>query len=149
MFGDVLEISLSEDGKSISLSDTSRDSNFKNGKYEKISEYTLDNYYTDKYGDEKYLSSQLSGVYEKEDRTMYLLQLNEETVRVYSDGGSNGIIDMEFSIQGNKLVEEFFDDIYEITFGDDKITFSGSETYDGEYKKAGELTKEIVVNNIN
>ena len=123
------------------------------GNYNKVKDYTINDYFNDNYGQEQYFNTKYNGEYSLNDIKAYLYQEDETIVRVYLIKGFN-VHDLEYEInEDGHLSSEIFDDKYEIIFNDNEFTIketSDSEKkFDGTYSKVKTLTMEDIINIFN
>lgn len=151
----IVENSILENTYKVTFNDNTltletNDTNLTNATYNKISDYTINNYYSDNYGNESFLNSKYNGEFKQGDITAYLYQKDEKTVRVSISKGFNSQ-DLEYEIKDdNHLYTEMFEKKYEIEFKDNTFTFKETSTeknkvFDGTYTKVKTLTMEEII----
>ena len=124
-----------------------------NGNYTKEKDYTAEDYYNDNIGDSTYLNTKYNGLFELNEKKMYVFQTKNDKVRI-SIQGNFDIFDMEFDIQADgSLQTTFFDSKYKITVDNENAIFITLETdedkeHDGTYKKTKILTIEDILENV-
>ena len=126
---------------------------FKNGTYKKTKEYTAKEYFEDNIGDSKLFNSKYNGIYELNERIIYLYQSREDTVTIYKKGKSKNAhgnvitnrtgykIDNQNDNKLSKNENEY------VIFNGHTIELYSNELKDfvGTYSKKEELTFEKVV----
>ena len=125
------------------------DTKIEAGDYSKISDYTINDYFNDNYGNETLLNSKYNGEFKQDSITAYLYQKDETTVRL-SLNKNIDFLALDFTIDANgKLTSELFDNKYEIEVTDNSFTFKETskeeKKYDGVYTKVKALTIEEII----
>ncbi len=149
MFDSSYKFTITENG----LEFTTNNEDIASGTYAKKSEYTVNDYFTDNYGDAQYVNSKYNGEYKFGDIKAYMFQSNEKEVRLYIYGGL-GMSDLVYEIGQNDILTcEHFDDKYEVTFTDSGFTFKVVEgeksNFEGTYTKVKAMTLEEIVETFN
>ncbi len=149
MFDTNYKFTITETG----LEFTSNSEDLKSGTYTKKTDYTVSDYFTDNYGDVKYLNNKYNGEYTFGDIKAYMYQSDEEEVRLYLYGGP-GMSDLRYEIgKDGVLTCEHFDDKYEVTLGDNSFTLKvvegESSEFAGTYTKVKTMTMEDIIANLN
>ena len=151
----IVEKSIFDDNYKIAFNNNSltfetSDENATSGTYNKISDYTMRDYYNDNYGDENYINTRYNGEFKQGDIIARLYQKDENIVRVSIYKGLN-FHDLEYDIkEDGNLFTDSFDSKYEIEFNDDSFTFKEtsndeSKPFDGTYTKVKSLTMEEIL----
>ena len=135
--------------KDDSLIITNGTDDFKSGTYKNVGDYTLEEYYSDFYGEKEYINSDYNGVYKKDGIELLVYQMNKNTVRfllIEEDEATD--LRPELKSDGT-FAEDFFGDEYILKFEKDKVTltYKGEESKDisGTYEKTDKLKIEDIV----
>lgn len=152
-FDDKYKFTLDSDGVNVE----SNNEDIPAGKYTKESDYSINDFYTDSYGDPELLKSKYSGCFKKGNDTLYLVQTSDKDVRV-AVFKETYTFDVGFEIkEEGYLFEDFMGEVYNITLNNDKaeikLVSSKKEVdedtkIDGEYTKVSDLTMEEVMKNL-
>ncbi len=144
-----VELEFSKD--SITVNDLSN--LFENGEYKKISEYSIDDILEDYLSIEEYKDSEYNNAYELKDKMVYVVQLNNDSIRVKTTTDEYGMnLDMEKE-GNNHFHKDLFDEKYDVTFNGDKLVLKVESEDDnvtaiaGTYTKKEHLSKEDIVSN--
>ena len=122
-----------------------------NGTYNRVSNYTIDQYYEDCYGFSKYIDSKYSGKYTNNDGKVYMYQPIKNHIEIFASV-KDSIVEcyVDFDEQDD-LSCEIFDTKYIFDLDNDKLTFKIESTeganYDGVFTKTGSMTKTEIINN--
>lgn len=127
------------------------DNNY-NGKYNKKSDYTQNNYYNDNYGNMNYLNSNYNGIYNLKDTKIYLYQTKEDEVRL-SVVKNDSINDYFYEIRDDKsLYYRLGNEEHIITINKNKLIYKtvidGSIT-ENQYTKEKTLNINDIINKLN
>lgn len=124
-------------------------SEFKNGDYKKIEEYSLEDYYNDNIGDLKFFNSKYNGIYENNGKFIFIYQINKETVKIsMSSQSTNSVyyIKGEYNIDQNDP-NKLANSGSIVTINENGITIDEDSynEFDGEYTKKDNLSVELAI----
>lgn len=144
IFDTVITISLESDGLVLTCNDDSA----KSGTYTKKSDYSLDDYFADTYGDPQYFSTKYNGKYTNDKEYLYVYQSKENEIVIYGFIDKNYFVNLDAKIISDGYAEE--GNRYEITFKDDKLTLviNDEERYEHTFTREKTITKEEVLENV-
>ena len=122
-------------------------SSIESGEYTKNKEYTINDYYTDNYGDINYSTSEINGLYEQNNNKLYIYQINSTTISFIAEVGNNHISsDCQKDAKGI-YVTSIFDNTYNIKIDKDTVLVTSTEKeFNGQYTKKQSLTIEEIIN---
>ena len=122
--------------------------------YQRISDYSKEYFYSDKYGEAIYINSKYNGDYSFDDNKIYVYQKNNSEVRIYMVFGSDSI-DLNYEIkEDGSLYAEILNDKVTVTFNGNNMIYdsisvnSPAYKYKGTYTKVKTLTIDDIINNI-
>ena len=122
----------------------------KSGKYTRTGDYAKEDYYNDFYGEKAYLTSELNGIYVKDNLKIYVYQTNEGTIRMFYDLNGN-TSDLEIYREEEKFALDFFEDVYNIKFESGKMIIDlktdneENKVLNGTYTKESTLTIDQII----
>ncbi len=121
----------------------STDEKVKSGIYNKTKEYNIEELLIDRFGDITYLTSDLSGEYKNNQKTLNILQTSESSITIKVD---NNTFTMGFDKNENGVYVNSFSKIeVELVKEGDTLTLkSANELYNGTFKKEKSYTNEDV-----
>ena len=129
---------------------TTKNKDIPNGTYKRIDEYSTKEIYKDYVGDISLLDK-TNGEYERDGIKLYIVQTNEETLRVATATKEEGInIDLTKE-SDNHFSTDFFDDKYDLKIDGNKLELKleskeeKSNTLTGTYTKKSKLNATKVI----
>ena len=148
-FDEVVKLTLK--GKDLVV-ETKNVTNFKDGVYKKISDMTLDKYYNENYGLDKYFGNKYTGKYTNEDGTVYIYQPIKKYITFVSNIKEH-IVSCEINLEEHEdLTCDIIDEKYKISLDNNTLTYIAvnndeSLNYTGTFTKDGELSKLEIIEN--
>ncbi len=127
------------------------------GTFQKTKEYSKEDFFHDNFGDDKYLSGTINGIFEKDNITIKIYQSKEDKAYIIINS-SNYAFSRDISIVNGTLVleGEFLGDSEKInvTFTNDGLTITASSSKSdsilnkasGTYKKIKPYTMDEIIN---
>ena len=123
----------------------------KSGTYTKKSDYTLDDYFKERYGTDAYLNGKYTGKFTADNSTVYLYQSDAKSINMEAELESNSFVSTGFDIGTEIMTSEIIDSVYELKVFDDKISLvkkeKGKVVYEKELKKVSSLSKADIIEN--
>ena len=155
IFDDGIGITYTLEKKDKNLEVVSDGNQIKNGLYQRVNYYSLENFYELILGSKELFNSNYNGKYVKDNITLYMFQTDEKEVEVIIDGGDNTFKTAFNIIEDNLLESQSSEETNSITIKDDGIVFKTSsldETpvsniFDGNYTKEGNIKMEDILLN--
>ena len=131
-------------GNNITLE--TNDAGLDSGEYIKEKNYTSNDYYTDHYGDPKFLTSEINGIYEQENNKLYVYQKDDNKI-VFLAELNNNTISAEPELDGNgNYTATIFENTYSLKYENKNITVTSTEeVFSGVYTKKQPLTVEDII----
>ena len=115
--------------------------NLESGTYKKTGKYTNEELFNDFYGDKTYLTSEINGVYEKDDIKIYVYQKNGNVIRIFFDFSGENDLELSKNDDGNYYLE-FFEDVFTLSFTDSSMNFDLKTNEDKKQALNGTYTKK-------
>lgn len=147
-FDEYIQISLDNDNLVV---DTTNGNILKSGTYKKIKEYSLDEFFEETYGYDKYYNSKYIGKFTNENGVVYIYQPDEKYVRLFSDI-DNSITYWELNIDDDGyLYSDDFETEFTIKINDNQLYYmirsdEDKYNYEGTFIKEGILSKNDIIN---
>lgn len=151
--GEGIEYTFQMKDKSIEVNSNGNQIN--NGLYQKINNYSLENFYELVFGSKELFVSSYNGKYVKDNIVLYMFQTSETTVEVLIDGWDYTTRATFDILDDNKLESDTSTDANIITIGENEIIFktesydsgTNSSIFDGKYIKEGNIGMEDILLN--
>lgn len=144
-------ITFKMDGKNLIISNNRDNALLTSGTYIRESDYSVDDLYTEHYGDLKLIDNKYNGLFTNNDDYIYTYQKSDNQIGVFAFV-TNGSTNCNFTLKkDNSASCDIFDTKYEITFDGNKITYEvidsedSSNNYKGTFKKERSFTKEEII----
>ncbi|MBR4262937.1 MAG: hypothetical protein IKQ35_06205 [Bacilli bacterium] len=132
-------------GNNITLE--TNDAGFDSGEYVKEKNYTANDYFTDNYGDPKFVTSEITGLYEQENNKLYVYQMADNKISFKAELINNNTVvgEAELDANGNYTVT-IPENTYSLKYENKNITLTSTDpTFSGTYTKKQPLTVEDII----